>query len=177
MGPENEETLYQQARAALFDPPKVQPKTRFFVISLAVFIFAVVLRDGSGLVDLAILVGVILVHELGHAAAMLGFGYRDVRIFFIPLIGAAAAGRRRDVARWKQALVMLAGPMPGIVAGFVIALVAPDVPVVHTIAIYLVGLNVLNLLPMSILDGGQLFGVLLFSRRRELEIGFVAVSS
>ena len=37
---------------------------------------------------LAILVGVLFVHELGHWVAMRVFGYRNLKMFFIPFFGA-----------------------------------------------------------------------------------------
>src|SRR4051812_15229775 len=37
---------------------------------------------------LALLVPILLFHELGHYLAMRIFGYRNVRMFFIPLLGA-----------------------------------------------------------------------------------------
>src|SRR5262249_12332862 len=69
-----------------------------------------------------ILIGGIIIHEAGHALAMLTFGYRDIRILFIPLLGAVATGTAREIATWKQAVVLLAGPLPGLIAaiGFLV---------------------------------------------------------
>jgi Zn-dependent protease len=117
-----------------------------------------------------------MVHELGHAAAMRAFGYSDVRIFFIPLFGAAASGRRLGVARWKQALVLLLGPLPGIVAGLALGFVGVT-DWANTLALMLIVVNALNLLPIEPLDGGQLFSVLLYSRNRHLEIIVRAITA
>ena len=45
------------------------------------------------------------------------FHYRNLRMFFIPLFGAAVTGRNWNVPGWKKALVSLAGPLPGIALG------------------------------------------------------------
>ncbi len=43
-------------------------------------------------------------------------GYRDMSIFFIPFFGAAIARSAKEMPVWKQAIVLLAGPMPGLFA-------------------------------------------------------------
>src|SRR5262245_26006745 len=45
------------------------------------------------LTNLFILVPVLLFHEAGHWVAMRAFGYRNLRMFFIPFLGAAVSGR------------------------------------------------------------------------------------
>lgn len=164
-----EERDYQQAVELLLHPPKVQQKTVFLLVTLGIFVAISVVRGASSILDLGLLVGVLLVHELGHAVAMRGFGYSDVRIFFIPMFGAAASGRRLGVARWKQALVLLLGPLPGILAGLALGFVGVT-DWANTLALMLIVVNALNLLPIEPLDGGQLFSVLLYSRNRHLEI-------
>ncbi len=164
-----EERDYQEAVKLLLNPPKVRQKTMFLLVTLGIFVAISMMRGSSSILDLAMLVGVLFVHEMGHAISMRAFGYSDVRIFFIPLFGAAASGRRLGVARWKQALVLLLGPLPGILAGLVLGLLGVD-GWANTLALMLITVNALNLLPIEPLDGGQLFGVLLYSRNRHLEI-------
>ena len=171
-----EERDYQEAVKLLLHPPKVQQKTVFLLVTLGIFVAFSMMRGSSSILDLAMLVGVLMVHELGHAIAMRAFGYTDVRIFFIPLFGAAASGRRVGVARWKQALVLLLGPLPGILAGLVLGFVGVD-GWVNTLALILIVVNALNLLPIEPLDGGQLFSVLLYSRNRHLEIIVRAITA
>jgi len=171
-----EERDYQEAVKLLLDPPKVQQKTVFLLVTVGIFVAISMMRGSSSIFDLALLVGVLMVHELGHAIAMRAFGYTDVRIFFIPLFGAAASGRRRGVARWKQALVLLLGPLPGIIAGLVLGFVGVDGSM-NTLALMLIVVNALNLLPIEPLDGGQLFSVLLYSRNRHLEVIVRAITA
>ena len=101
------------------------------------------------------------------------FGYRDVRMFFIPFFGAAVSGRRGAVAAWKEGVVLLLGPVPGIFAAFALAAIhATQSPFGHQLALTLVAINAFNLLPLGGLDGARLLQHVLFSRRRWLEIAF-----
>jgi Zn-dependent protease len=57
----------------------------------------------------AIVAAALFFHELGHYIAMRWFNYRDLRMFFIPLFGAAVTGRNHNVAGWKKAIILLMG--------------------------------------------------------------------
>jgi Zn-dependent protease len=121
-----------------------------------------------------IIVPVLLFHEIGHYIAMRVFGYRDLRMFFIPLFGAAVSGRHYNVAGWKKATVSLAGPVPGIVLGIglgVLALVAEQ-PWLFEASFMMLVLNGFNLLPFLPLDGGWVAHAILFSRHEFLDAGF-----
>lgn len=119
-----------------------------------------------------IVVAVILVHEFGHAIAMRAFGWRDLSMFFIPFLGAIVTGKPSEVSAWKQVIILLAGPLPGLLFG--VGLLAwlgatPDVPPVTAAAVrdgalIAVTINLFNLLPFTPLDGGRLLEIALFSR-------------
>ena len=98
------------------------------IVSLALFIFVRQQQSASSQ-GLVVLLGVLLLHESGHYLGMRLFGYRDVRMFFIPFFGAAVSGKRGAVAPWKEGVVLLLGPLPGIAVAF--ALVSS-----HAIASY-----------------------------------------
>jgi tetratricopeptide (TPR) repeat protein/Zn-dependent protease len=168
----DQEAVFRAASETFVHPPKVQQKSKVLLLTIALFAGTLVMTGGaSSLTMLVILVGVLLVHELGHALAMIVSGYRDVRIFFIPFFGAAASGRMHGVARWKEGVVLLAGPMPGIIAG--VALLATGATgLAYEVATMLIYVNAFNLLPIVPLDGGQLFQLVVFSRKRSLEVGF-----
>jgi Zn-dependent protease len=124
-----------------------------FVLSLALFVLSI-----AGRVDalvLPIIVGVLLLHELGHFAAMRAFGYRDTSVFFLPFLGAAAAGSKPEASVGERAIVLLAGPVPGLLLGLW-WFHAPVGAVGGTAAVILVAVNLSNLLPVSPLDGGRL---------------------
>jgi Zn-dependent protease len=126
-----------------------------------------------------LLTGAILLHEAGHYAAMRLFKYRNLRMFFVPLVGAAVTGRHYNVPGWKQVLVSLAGPVPGIAVGLgaAIYMVLTGDGRLEQAAILLFVLNGLNLLPVLPLDGGWVLNAVLFSRHFKLELAFRLVAA
>lgn len=170
------DALYKAALEALRAP---QRQVGWQLAFGASFLFFVLARSDFGSPGrIATIVAVLFFHELGHLAAMRAFGYRDTRIFFVPFFGAAASGVREDARPWQRAVVLLAGPLPGIVAGIVWLVVCrthPELPWYP--GELLVWINAFNLLPLEPLDGGRLLNVLIFSRHRVVEIVFVACTS
>lgn len=129
--------------------------------------------------ELVLLVVVLVVHEGGHYVAMTAFGYRDVRMFFIPLVGAAVSGSERDTAGWQRAVVALAGPVPGIVFGTLLAvafLVSRNGLTGDAASMFII-LNTFNLLPVLPLDGGHVLQETLFGRHRYVEAVFRIVAA
>jgi Zn-dependent protease len=125
-----------------------------------------------------ILVPVLFIHELGHYIAMRAFNYRNLRMFFIPFVGAAVSGRHYNVAGWKKVIVSMMGPVPGIVLGVIVgsAGLVLHQPILITVALVTLVLNGINLLPVLPLDGGWIFHNLLFSRHYMLDAGFRVVA-
>jgi Zn-dependent protease len=117
---------------------------------------------------LGVLLAVLLFHELGHFAAMRWAGYKDLKIFFLPFIGAAVTGRHEQPTMWQELIVLFAGPVPGLVMGLGALLGWPaDSPMpewVRNCALLAVVINAFNLLPIHTLDGGKIFEILLLSR-------------
>ena len=124
------------------------------------------------------LLPVLFFHEAGHWIAMRIFKYRNLRMFFIPLFGAAVTGQNWNVPGWKKAIVSLAGPLPGILLGCALALVAFFInkPWLNELALILLLLNGFNLLPFLPLDGGHILHTTLFCRNRWLDILFRGVA-
>jgi Zn-dependent protease len=121
-----------------------------------------------------LIIPVLLFHESGHWAAMRLFHYRNLRMFFIPLFGAAVTGRNWNVPGWKKAIVSLAGPLPGIALGIflgVAGLISKQ-PLLTEAAFLLVFINGFNLLPVLPLDGGHVLHTILFCRNRWLDVIF-----
>src|SRR5262245_31329624 len=147
------------------------------LLLIAILALFLLVQNQYSVRALVILVSVLLFHEAGHLAGMRAFGYRDVTMFFFPFFGAAVSGKRRDVAAWKEGIVVLLGPVPGLVLGFAIAFFhrSPS-PAIRELAVMLVDFNLFNLLPIVGLDGARLLQLLLFSRRRWLEIAFQLVT-
>lgn len=111
---------------------------------------------------LLLLTLIVVLHELGHFAAMKAFRYKDLGIFFIPLLGAYVSGSKREVSQRESAIILLAGPMPGIIIGVVIYLITfyhqpffiGDLSSL-SISGFFIFLNLINLFPVYPLDGGS----------------------
>ncbi len=171
------EQQFQDARLALTVPAKPHLSALLLIGSLAIFV-AVQMGGGGSLRNLAFIVAALFIHEGGHWLGMRLFGYRDVKMFFIPFFGAAVYGRPGGRAAWKEAVVLLLGPLPGILLGVVfliLALLRGD-SLWRDFGFVLVLLNGFNLLPLGGLDGGRLFQRALFSRHRHLEITFLILA-
>ncbi len=147
------------------------------VLSLIAFIGTGFGDTGGGGRDwkfLAMLVPILLIHELGHYVAMRGFGYRNLRMFFIPFFGAAVSGKHYNVAGWKKAVVSLAGPVPSIaiaIAVGAVGLLLHKSWLTHA-AFVSIFINTFNLLPVLPLDGGWVLHSTLFTRHPKLDTAF-----
>ena len=160
-----------------------EPEQRTWIQSLLLLGVSLAIFAATGFFNqepsrLLLLIGVLFFHELGHYAGMRIFNYQDVRMFFIPLFGAAVAGRSRSVQGYKEAIVLLLGPLPGILLGAVLGIVAwyGDSELLRSSAILLLVVNGFNLLPFMPLDGGRLLHLVLFSRQPYLEAVFRVVT-
>lgn len=164
-------------------------KWRNFALTALAFIgFGYFFFDGGWSFIIALML-VLLVHELGHYAAMRAFGYRDLSIFFLPLLGAAATGRKDTAPPWQQLVILLAGPVPGLLLALAGGLAyfaavgsagAATLPpwalsfALECIVIALV-VNALNLLPIMPLDGGRIAELLFFARYPRASFVFFGV--
>jgi stage IV sporulation protein FB len=156
---------------AIVYPPKYQKKeqpTNIWLrslISLALYLFLGFYVFPSYKTLLLITV-IVIIHEMGHFAAMKYFRYKDLGIFFIPLLGAYVSGTKREVSQKQSAIILLAGPLPGIVIGIIFHLIEQAYPGQYLfndvylafdyIGFWFIILNLINLLPIYPLDGGQL---------------------
>ena len=100
----------------------------------------------------------ILVHELGHYVEARRQGLNPQLPVFIPFLGAYVALRGQPFDPWRNALVSVAGPVAGGI-GALACLVygnAVDSDLLRALAYSGFCLNLVNLIPISILDGGHL---------------------
>lgn len=130
-------------------------KILLFVISIAVFFSSGLIQSSSA--DVLILVFVILIHEAGHFLGMKLFRYTDVKMFFVPFMGAAVSGKARNEISYKKIIISLLGPLPGIAIGiacFVLFYATRDQLMIKMATTFML-INVFNLLPIMPLDGGR----------------------
>ena len=163
--------------------PEIKEKNTASILktigSLALFVGLFALL-GIKLNYIFLIVLVLFIHEMGHLIAMKSYGYEDVGMFFIPFLGAVVTGRKEEMSQLQRIIIVLAGPMPGILIG-TIFLFGFSAGLLHPIfllfGVVFVALNVLNLLPIDPLDGGKLFELLFFSFSDWAKVMFNVVSS
>lgn len=140
-------------------------KVKILGLSFLAFIavgFLIVTLLKISTIYLLILVIMLFIHEAGHYIGMWKFGYKNIKMFFIPLFGAAVNGYA-CVSVTKESIIYLLGPIPGILIGFVLGgfyFFTHDNIWFEAARIFIT-INTINLLPLFPLDGGQfLFGIL-----------------
>jgi Zn-dependent protease len=155
-----------------------------------------VFRAGNifwGLISAAILLGSVLLHELGHTAVALSYGCR-VRDITLLMLGGRATLIDMPRGPWREALMAAAGPfvsfllcvggVMGILgllgldslADFIRGFLGQPVseqhtavsPLAYALCLYVVKVNrmllLFNLVPAFPMDGGRIFRALLESR-------------
>ena len=132
---------------------------------------------------LLLITAIVMIHELGHFFAMKFFRYKDLGIFFIPLLGAYVSGSKREVSQKESAVILLAGPLPGIIIGIAFYLFYKNNPELsmaglsfYTISLSFILLNLINLLPVYPLDGGQLLNRVFLDEESWISKVFVFLS-
>ena len=160
------------------DVPRGKGNSKLILLLVSVVAFLASFGFHLNVKALVILVGVLLVHELGHVVAMRWVGFRDLQVLFIPFLGAVALGKPSACRPWQRAVISLAGPVPGIVAGVALLMtgIGSDHSWMPMLVAMLLILNYFNLLPVQPLDGGQLVNLLLFQRWPRFQILFFWVS-
>ena len=173
-------------------PPKPEPEEKKrnvwirSISSLALYLLIAYYFFSANWILVLILTGIVVFHELGHFLAMKIYDYKELGIFFIPLLGAYASGTKREVSQKQSAIILLAGPMPGIFLGIILYFITndrfADLPyqtfgLLRIAATLLIFLNVLNLLPVYPLDGGQLVNRLFLDDTNSIGKIFVLLSA
>lgn len=110
---------------------------------------------------LTIVVGFVvitLIHEIGHAVVIRAKGLRAGFMVFIPFIGGAVTIRDQPRTVYDDALIGLAGPAAGTAASLICLQLYKWNNDPRYLLIALLGfvLNLVNLLPIGMLDGGRI---------------------
>jgi Zn-dependent protease len=173
---ETQERAYQERKLAQSLTVSTT-KGVVFLASAVAFAASMLFLTASGKA-LALIMAILFVHELGHWIAMRAFGHDDARISFIPFLGAATMSKIPFEKRWQEVVMLLAGPVPGMLLGMA-ALLSPLAKIhgVPSAAGLLIAINALNLLPLHPLDGGRIFHALVTAGRPRLDLAFKTVAT
>lgn len=149
------------------------------IFSIVLFAMTFLLFFGQQIVFLIELMAVLIIHEMGHFLMMKRFGYENVRMLFVPLMGAFVHGRKDEYRQKESILVILAGPLPGIALAVVFWFIGHQLNVLWMVEVALWSflINAINLLPILPMDGGRLLNVLFFQRIELFQVVFAFVSS
>ncbi len=148
----------------------------FFSLVLFVGTFLFLFKDQIRFVLFLILV--LFIHEMGHFVFMKLFKYENVRMLFIPLMGAFVQGSKEKYSQKESFYVISAGPFPGIWIGSALLVFASiyQQEWMLELSFLFLFLNVINLFPIDPLDGGQLFK-LYVNKKRDLFLMLFALFS
>jgi stage IV sporulation protein FB len=148
----------------------------FFSLVLFVGTFLFLFKDQIRFVLFLILV--LFIHEMGHYVFMKLFKYENVRMLFIPLMGAFVQGSKEKYSQKESFYVISAGPFPGIWIGSALLVFASiyQQEWMLELSFLFLFLNVINLFPIDPLDGGQLFK-LYVNKKRDLFLMLFALFS
>jgi Zn-dependent protease len=99
-----------------------------------------------------------LIHEIGHAVAIRAKGLRAGFMVFIPFIGGAVTLKDQPRSAYDDAQIGLAGPIAGTFASLASLQIFKwtNNPLYLLIALAGFILNLINLLPIGMLDGGRI---------------------
>ncbi len=125
--------------------------------SMALTIVAYVLKTGWwGFVIGFVLIT--LVHEIGHALMMRKKGLQIGAMLFIPFLGGAVTPKQQPSNAFDDAQIGLAGPIAGTIASVISLGIFNATDNVLFLIVAFAGfiINLLNLLPVGVLDGGRI---------------------
>ncbi len=125
------------------------------------------------------LVAVLMFHEYGHVRAMKKFGIPTKGFYLIPFLGGLTVGDRSKT-QWESLYISMMGPVYGLImtAIFYVIFLITGSHFCGLVAATSAFLNLINLLPIHPLDGGQVVKALVFSRRNQLALfSFLGVSA
>ena len=120
--------------------------------------------------------GSVLIHEMGHYIAVRRFGFRAELPMFLPGLGAYVKWQGANVDPGIRAQISLAGPLFGLISGIAAYGIfqSTHIPVWLAVAQFAGWLNLINLIPVAILDGGAVMNVM--SKQHRLAVLVVCLA-
>jgi Zn-dependent protease len=123
--------------------------------------------------------GIILLHELGHAAAMIMVGIPVRGVYLVPFLGGAALAAAPYERQGQAGFVALMGPGFSLFSTIALVIAGQELaqPLLLRAAWLSALINLINLAPILPLDGGQVIKSALISVSRVLAIGVAVLGS
>jgi stage IV sporulation protein FB len=120
----------------------------------------------------------LLIHEFGHFFAMKLYNYQNIKLFIIPLLGAFVSGKKHEVSQKQMSIIILAGPIPGIIIGTILYMINRQYnnDTLRMLSNVFLFINVFNLLPVFPLDGGRLLENLFIRNNHGIRMVFTILS-
>lgn len=169
---------FQRITSQIAKPKQMRWIGKTLLLFGTLLLFALSLGSSMSIEFLAIPVLAVLIHELGHVLGMHVFKYRDLKILFLPFLGAITIGSPEEAKPYQKVIVFFLGPVPGLVLGLICWLLYgyTKSTVARDAAITLFALNYFNLLPIMPLDGGQVLNLVFFARFSQAQFVYQAIS-
>lgn len=168
------ETYYPPKPKLVRKEAKNHVSVTIFSMVLFALTFSLIIED---YVLIGLLLLVLLVHELGHFIFMKWFGYKNLKMLFIPFIGAMVQGEKKKYSQIQSLIMVLAGPVPGIIMGCALLIYGQDSPLAVQLGVLFLVINVMNLIPVDPLDGGKVFQLMFFQNHEFMQLVFAFLSS
>ncbi len=121
------------------------------------------------------LAGSVLLHEMGHYVAVRLFGFKAELPMFLPGLGAYVKWHGANVDAGLRAQISLAGPLFGFLSGLIAygIFLNTHQGVWLAVAQFAGWLNLINLIPVSIFDGGAAMNAL--GRQHRLALAAICI--
>ncbi len=147
------------------------------ILTLGICIF--IGGKSSAMQTAQIVLALLALHEFGHWLMLRIFGFRGMGSFFIPFFNPLDRARKLHAPAWQQLAVILAGPLPGLLAGIGIMTAGTFMALPEWLLDaggFAVLLNAFHLMPFLPLDGGKVVDLLVFRDLPFLRPLFTAAS-
>ena len=175
---EDNENIYP-VKPDLLVKSGAKQKLGFFLLMLAFIVFSTDFTTSTYIVLLEI-AAVLIVHELGHFLMMRLYNTKSQGMFFMSFLGNRTKNLRFSNSQKQHTVINLMGPIPGIIMGtvlfFIVIYSEPNTYLIE-FALLLLGINILNLVPIDPFDGGRVIGGFFFNKNDHQKMIFTLVSS